>query len=57
MIMIIIIFKKKSRGKAEIRRLRTHSQLDVSSFFYLEAHLENSPSCNHIIKMPIKTLV
>lgn len=44
-------------GNAEIRGLRTHSQLDVSSFFYLEAHLENSPSCNHIIKMPIKTLV
>lgn len=33
------------------------SQLYVSSFFYLEAHLENSPSRNHIIKMPIKTLV
>lgn len=54
---IIKIIEKNPGIKQRFSGSSHISQLYVSSFFYLEAHLENSPSRNHIIKMPIKTLV
>jgi len=54
-----VVSVQKAGGKAWLTgSFMFTSQLYISSFFYLEIHLlANSTSRNHIIKMPIKTLV